>query len=163
VFAEFEEGPNLVGSRGLLFVTKDLELGNPGTKLSFVMLICPSAGLATVQHYIYKGIASIHLLVVSTNTMQIHSSLVFFLSVVLQLDTSSAANNTRCRNVPGSPGFPSVAQWNALNHSISGRLTSVVPSAKFCHELPSGSCTDAQWESSTFRDMIPGAMNYVRF
>jgi hypothetical protein len=109
----------------------------------------------------YKGIASIYL-VFSRATMRIHSSLVFFVYISLQLGTSAAANSTRCRNVPGSPGFPSVAQWNALNNSISGHLASVIPSAKFCHSLPSGSCTDDQWESSTFRDMIPGAMNYVR-
>jgi hypothetical protein len=90
------------------------------------------------------------------------SSLVFFVSLSLQLSTSLAVNNTRCRNVPGSSGFPSVAQWNALNHSISGRLASVIPFAKYCHNLPSGSCTDEQWESSVFRDMIPGAMNSVR-
>jgi hypothetical protein len=94
--------------------------------------------------------------------MRAHSFLVFFVSIALQLGASSAVNKTHCRNVPGSPGFPSVAQWNAFNNSISGRLTYVAPSAKYCHSLPLGSCTDEQWESSVFRSMIPGAMSFVR-
>ena len=65
------------------------------------------------------------------------------------------------RRYPGSPGFPTTAQWNALNQSVSGHLVAVEPSAKFCHSLPSGNCTDAQWTSSRFRDEIPGAVNQV--
>ncbi|KAG6828629.1 hypothetical protein H0H92_007221 [Tricholoma furcatifolium] len=68
-----------------------------------------------------------------------------------------------CRNIPGSSGYPTDTQWAALNASISGRLVSVVPSAKYCEELPSGSCTDAQWTSAVFRSDIPGAMNQVNF
>jgi len=67
----------------------------------------------------------------------------------------------QCRNVPGDPGFPSEEQWSALNSTISGRLVEVVPSAKFCHGLPGGSCTYQQWTSGVFRDEIPGAMNQV--
>jgi hypothetical protein len=64
----------------------------------------------------------------------------------------------RCRNQPGSSGYPSAADWSALNGSIDGRLVKVVPSAKACVEL---NCTEAQWESGVFRQTIPGAMNYV--
>jgi hypothetical protein len=64
-----------------------------------------------------------------------------------------------CRNVPGDPGFPSEAEWSALNTSISGRLVPVVPSAKYC-EI--NNCTDAQWQSALFRIAnIPGAMHEV--
>ena len=64
--------------------------------------------------------------------------------------------HARCRNQPGSSGYPSAAVWSALNDSIDGRLVKVVPSAKACVEL---GCTEAQWESSIFRQMIPGSMN----
>ncbi|KAJ6598364.1 FAD-binding domain-containing protein [Mycena vulgaris] len=68
-----------------------------------------------------------------------------------------------CRNIPGSPGYPSVAAWNALNSTISGRLVSVVPSAKYCASLPGGACTDEQWTSALFRSTIPGAMDQVNW
>ncbi|KAJ7085554.1 FAD-binding domain-containing protein [Mycena epipterygia] len=67
--------------------------------------------------------------------------------------------HSRCRNVPGSDGFPTASEWQALNASVSGRLVSVVPSAKYCASLPGGACTDAQWTSALFRNTIPGAMN----
>jgi len=66
--------------------------------------------------------------------------------------------HARCRNQPGSPGYPSAADWSALNDSIDGRLVKVVPSAKACVEL---GCTEAQWESGVFRQFIPGSMNAV--
>ena len=66
--------------------------------------------------------------------------------------------DARCRNQPGSSGYPSAAGWSALNDSIDGRLIRIVPSAKACVEL---GCTDAQWESGIFRQVIPGSMNYV--
>ena len=55
--------------------------------------------------------------------------------------------HARCRNQPGSTGYPSTADWSALNDSIDDRLVEVVPSAKACAEL---GCTDAQWESGHF-------------
>ncbi|KAI0248051.1 FAD-binding domain-containing protein [Lactifluus subvellereus] len=62
---------------------------------------------------------------------------------------------SRCRNQPGDPGFPTAADWSALNDTIYGRLIRVMPSAKACLEL---GCTEAQWESGIFRQTIPGAM-----
>ncbi|KAF8882086.1 hypothetical protein BD779DRAFT_943357 [Infundibulicybe gibba] len=74
-----------------------------------------------------------------------------------------AHNSTpRCRNVPGTPGFPSTAEWAALNASVSGRLVAVVPTAKFCNSWPGG-CTPQQFMSSVFVDEIPGAMNQVNW
>ena len=64
----------------------------------------------------------------------------------------------RCRNQPGSPSYPSAADWSSLNNCIDGRLVKVVPSAKACVEL---GCTEAQWESGIFRQTIPGSMNTV--
>src|SRR6266576_3052630 len=66
--------------------------------------------------------------------------------------------HARCRNQPGSPGYPSSTDWSALNDSVDGRLVKVVPSAKACVEL---GCTEAQWESGIFRQAIPGSMNTV--
>ncbi|KAI0028758.1 FAD-binding domain-containing protein [Vararia minispora EC-137] len=62
----------------------------------------------------------------------------------------------RCRTQPGDPGFPSTADWAALNATIEGRLLTVVPSAEACARL---NCTETQWTSSVFRNMIPGQMN----
>ncbi|KAJ7729750.1 FAD-binding domain-containing protein [Mycena metata] len=67
-----------------------------------------------------------------------------------------------CRNVPGSPGYPDSAAWNAFNDTISGRLVSVVPSAKFCAD-PLGGYTDVEWSSALFRNTIPGAMISVNW
>ncbi|KAJ7446962.1 FAD-binding domain-containing protein [Mycena latifolia] len=53
-------------------------------------------------------------------------------------------------------GYPTPAAWDAFKKTISGRLTGVVPSAKYCASLPGG-CTDAQWGSALFRSTIPGA------
>ncbi|KAJ7098241.1 FAD-binding domain-containing protein [Mycena epipterygia] len=69
----------------------------------------------------------------------------------------SASRRPTCRNVPGSAGYPNSAAWNALNATVSGRLVTVVPSAKYCANM--GGCTDAQWTSALFRSGIPGAMN----
>lgn len=73
-----------------------------------------------------------------------------------------AKGSQRCRNLPGDPGYPSQAEWDVLNATIDGRLVAVVPSAKFCHELPAGSCPSQQWESTLFRTSVPGAMINVR-
>ncbi|KAJ7203186.1 FAD-binding domain-containing protein [Mycena rebaudengoi] len=67
-----------------------------------------------------------------------------------------------CRNVPGSAGFPTAAAWKALNSTVSGRLVDVVPTAKYCANLPGG-CTDEQWTSAIFRITIPGAMDQSNF
>ncbi|KAI0274188.1 hypothetical protein BGY98DRAFT_936045 [Russula aff. rugulosa BPL654] len=78
------------------------------------------------------------------------------LSAVVGLLLVPLLVHARCRNQPGSPGYPSATGWSALNDSTDGRLVSVVPSAKACVEL---GCTEAQWESGFFRQTIPGSMN----
>ncbi|KAG6856861.1 hypothetical protein H0H87_012678 [Tephrocybe sp. NHM501043] len=85
-----------------------------------------------------------------------------FLLVLLASGVCGAHVKT-CRNVPGSAEYPTEAQWVDLNTTLSGRLVSVVPSAKFCKTLPSGICTDTQWSSAVFRNEVPGAMNQVNF
>ncbi|KAJ3575467.1 hypothetical protein NP233_g1082 [Leucocoprinus birnbaumii] len=71
-----------------------------------------------------------------------------------------AVHARRCRNTPGSPGYPTVAQWNAFNQSLSGRLVQAVPSGEACRQV---NCTDAEWASATWRNTIPGAMNQVNW
>ncbi|KAJ7717981.1 FAD-binding domain-containing protein [Mycena metata] len=73
-----------------------------------------------------------------------------------------AASGRQCRNVPGSPGYPDAAAWNAFNETIAGRLVNAVPSAKFCADRLGG-CTDVEWSSALFRNTIPGAMNGVNW
>ena len=79
-------------------------------------------------------------------------------SAVVRLLLIPLLVHARCRNQPGSPGYPCAADWSALNESVDGRLVNVVPSAKACVEL---GCTEAQWESGIFRQTIPGSMNAV--
>jgi len=81
-------------------------------------------------------------------------------SAVVGLLSGPLLVHARCRNQPGSSGYPSDANWCALNDTVDGRLVKVVPSAKACVEL---GCTEAQWESGIFRQMIPGSMNFVSF
>ena len=80
------------------------------------------------------------------------------LSAVVRLLFVPFFVHARCRNQPGSSGYPCAADWSALNDSIDGRLVIVMPSAQACAEL---GCTEAQWESGVFRQTIPGSMNAV--
>ncbi|KAJ7278387.1 FAD-binding domain-containing protein [Mycena rebaudengoi] len=91
------------------------------------------------------------------------SSLVPLLSALCLSCGTLASGVQSCRNVPGSPGYPTTATWSGFNATISGRLIDVVPSAKYCANLPGGSCTDAQWTSHLFRTVIPGAMDAYNF
>ncbi|KAJ7452276.1 hypothetical protein FB451DRAFT_1524131 [Mycena latifolia] len=85
---------------------------------------------------------------------------IFSSFILLVTFLSACQAHSKCRNVPGSAGFPNATAWSALNATVSGRLTPVVPSAKYCASLP---CTDAQWSSGLFRSTIPGAMDQVNF
>ncbi|KAJ7232746.1 FAD-binding domain-containing protein [Mycena rebaudengoi] len=76
--------------------------------------------------------------------------------------TPGSEERHACRNVPGSAGFPTAAAWKTLNSTVSGRLVDVVPTAKYCANLPGG-CTDEQWTSAIFRITIPGAMDQSNF
>ncbi|KAJ6527349.1 FAD-binding domain-containing protein [Mycena vulgaris] len=62
------------------------------------------------------------------------TSLVFLFCALFGHSGEAQGNSKSpaCRNIPGSPGYPSVDTWNALNSTISGRLVRVVPSAKHC-------------------------------
>ncbi|KAJ7088686.1 FAD-binding domain-containing protein [Mycena epipterygia] len=85
------------------------------------------------------------------------SSLLLLCALSHSSAAHSASKRQTCRNVPGSAGYPTSAEWSTLNTTVSGRLVTVVPSAQYCASL--GGCTDAQWTSALFRSSIPGAMN----
>lgn len=74
--------------------------------------------------------------------------------------TDNVAQVSTCRNVPGSPGYPTSMQWEALNTTVSGRLVKVVPFVEFCNDM--GGCTEEQSASSSFRANVPGAMDQVK-
>jgi hypothetical protein len=83
-------------------------------------------------------------------------------SVLLTVLALTAASSAAiCRNQPGDPGFPSLAEWQQLNSTVNGRLVPVVPFAGYCKTLPGGQCTPEQYGSSVLRKEVPGAMNYV--
>ncbi|KAJ6466817.1 hypothetical protein C8R45DRAFT_1106242 [Mycena sanguinolenta] len=67
------------------------------------------------------------------------SSLVLVCTLFAHSQPTTAALNKTCRNVPGSPQYPTPIEWNALSATVSGRLITVVP--------------------ALFRATIPGAMN----
>ncbi|KAJ7278404.1 FAD-binding domain-containing protein [Mycena rebaudengoi] len=82
------------------------------------------------------------------------------LSVPCGAQETQAVKEPKCRNVPGSAGYPTPAVWDAFNATVSGNLVNVVPSAKYCAELP---CTNVQRFSGVFRSTIPGAMDQYNF
>ncbi|KAJ6560649.1 FAD-binding domain-containing protein [Mycena vulgaris] len=92
--------------------------------------------------------------------MRLSSTPVLFLVCILYTHFSLAhkKKHQTCRNVPGSAGYPKAAAWSKLNATIGGRLVNVVPTAKYCANLPGGACTDAQWTSALYRSTIPGSM-----
>ncbi len=46
---------------------------------------------------------------------------------------SLQSNTTRCRYIPGDPGWPDQDAWNKLNATVGGRLIATVPLASPCH------------------------------
>ncbi|KAF7373162.1 hypothetical protein MSAN_00524300 [Mycena sanguinolenta] len=89
------------------------------------------------------------------------SSLVVLLCALLG-HSQAAAANANCRNVPGSPGYPTAAEWDALNATVSGKLVTVIPSAKFCTNLPGGAMDQLNWEQNiTFNDSFFTGSNHM--
>ena len=78
-------------------------------------------------------------------------------TVVSDSASQPALQRARCRNVPGSPGFPTNDDFSTLNKTVSGRLVKVVPFVEYCTSI--GGCTFQQFTSSEYRNEVPGAMN----
>ncbi|KAJ3575466.1 hypothetical protein NP233_g1083 [Leucocoprinus birnbaumii] len=66
----------------------------------------------------------------------------------------------RCRNIPGSPGYPTTTEWDALDSSVGGRLVQALPSGEVCRLTL---CSTADWTSANWRNTVPGAMNQVNW
>lgn len=65
-----------------------------------------------------------------------------------------------CRNIPGDPGYPTNAEWNALDNAVGGRLVQVLPSGEVCRLTL---CSTTDWTSANWRNTVPGAMNQVNW
>ncbi|KAF9893889.1 hypothetical protein FE257_010059 [Aspergillus nanangensis] len=70
--------------------------------------------------------------------------------------------NSRCRNRPGDPGWPSLSAWSHLNASLNFNLVDLRPIASVCHEPISDqpACNIVQRMSSSgrWRTGQPGAL-----
>jgi hypothetical protein len=71
------------------------------------------------------------------------------------LSTGSLAGAI-CKSVPGSPGWPSLAEWQQLNKSLSYQLLKPLPPAAPCHanepNYNSLTCAyiESQWSTGAF-------------
>jgi hypothetical protein len=78
-----------------------------------------------------------------------------FLLVFGFLSTGSLAGAI-CKSVPGSPGWPSLAEWQQLNKSLSYQLLKPLPPAAPCHanepNYNSLTCAyiESQWSTGAF-------------
>lgn len=60
--------------------------------------------------------------------------------------------------MPGTPSWPTLDKWAALNHSLSGRLLQPPPPAVACHIVPeSAACANITlaWNSIDFQPTLP--------
>lgn len=88
----------------------------------------------------------------------------FLVFVLLQFClpyASASVNGSTCKAVPNSPSWPSIAQWNALNVSISGHLLAPLPPAAVCdttlsvYDSASCSYVASQYTISNFHSQDP--------
>ncbi|KAH8596904.1 FAD binding domain protein [Bisporella sp. PMI_857] len=59
----------------------------------------------------------------------------------------STALATSCRYLPGDSGWPTAAQWRALNATVEGRLIATVPLGSPCHDPSYNAATCASYQS----------------
>ncbi|KIW86249.1 hypothetical protein Z517_01644 [Fonsecaea pedrosoi CBS 271.37] len=80
--------------------------------------------------------------------------------------TLQATQQQYCKPIVGSPGWPSISDWHALNESISGRLIAPVPPGLVCQTNSSSYSAQAcgqllaQWTNSSFHAEDPFTTNY---
>ena len=55
------------------------------------------------------------------------------LIVQLLIVVNAGQPSPSCKASPGSPTWPSLSEWHALNSSISGRLLQPIPPGAVCH------------------------------
>ena len=87
-----------------------------------------------------------------------------FVFAFAYLRTANCSLN--CKVIPSSPDWPSTADWNALNQSVSGRLIAPVPPGAVCHterpEFNNQSCSllKQDWANASFHLLNPVSVNY---
>lgn len=111
---------------------------------------------------VYKPSISI---IVSIPTMPFESSssctLIYALLASCFLPTYALGNSSSCKAVPNSPTWPSNAQWDTLNTSISGHLLAPLPPAAVCdpslsvYNNATCSYVTSQYTSSDFHSQDP--------
>jgi hypothetical protein len=57
---------------------------------------------------------------------------IFLLSTAYPFTTATQAQS--CKNVPGSPGWPTLSEWSAFNQTTGGRLIIPHAPAAACHQ-----------------------------
>ncbi|KAN0073991.1 hypothetical protein V8E54_007928 [Elaphomyces granulatus] len=91
-------------------------------------------------------------------------AIAFIFKFVLAVTADSAP---RCRCTPDQSCWPSDEQWQALNNSVSGRLTSVQPVAWVCHDPTFNNATcqnlTAINTNSLWRREQPGAVQMINW
>ncbi|OAP62842.1 hypothetical protein AYL99_02069 [Fonsecaea erecta] len=86
---------------------------------------------------------------------------VFFLS-----NATQAVPQQYCKPVVGTPGWPSISDWHALNDTVSGHLITPVPPGLVCQTNSSvysaQACGQllAQWSNSSFHAEDPFTTDY---
>lgn len=93
----------------------------------------------------------------------------FITTIYLALALSGLVHSTPqlyCKPIPGSPDWPSVSQWQALNSSISGRLIVPVPPGLVCQTNSSSyniaECGNvlSKWSNSSWHASDPFTADY---
>jgi hypothetical protein len=85
----------------------------------------------------------------------LHHRFALGLAMSFQLPLSQSTY-TGCKASPGTPGWPSVGEWQGLNHSLNGALLKPPPPAGACHmgqvnfDPMQCALVTASWGNSTF-------------
>jgi hypothetical protein len=90
----------------------------------------------------------------------------FLLSVSVLPVLCQGGTTPFCKVTPSSPDWPSAADWQALNDSVSGNLIAPIPLGAVCHpDLPqfnNASCAllSAQWTNSSIHSSDPVSVDF---
>ena len=84
----------------------------------------------------------------------------------LALSQSADCVASTCKVTPSSRNWPSQADWNALNQSVSGRLITPVPPGAVCHllrpefDLQACMTLKQQWSTGSYHALEPISVDY---
>ena len=95
-----------------------------------------------------------------------YRSVILYISILCLAQAHNADSRWKCKVDPASPYWPWIAEWQALDRSVSGNLIRPVPLGAVCHlnrpEYNNKSCTllQRQWSKSSFIASDPAAVDY---